>query len=252
MKAQSVNVLLTAVGRRAYLVDFFRDAVRGCGGKVFAANCIKDATGMWAADACSVVPPSADPGYVDALHEVLNSSEETLETKVIALTASWKMPFSEIKAAGNGMKISRTYQRMTTGADSIVRRTDLKEGEELNVGDKVIVSYKIWNEENRSFVRLTANRPANLMPVEQRSGYYGWRPFFYARRLTIPEPNGYRNVLPNATEYWFDVYPEENTTVSEEFYVTQKGTFQTPAVVIESMYAPHYRANDKPAAVTSR
>ena len=70
MKAQSVNVLLTAVGRRAYLVDFFRDAVRGCGGKVFAANCIKDATGMWAADACSVVPPSADPGYVDAVVEL--------------------------------------------------------------------------------------------------------------------------------------------------------------------------------------
>ncbi len=194
----------------------------------------------------------SDPGYVDALHEVLNSSEETLETKVIALTASWKMPFSEIKAAGNGMKISRTYQRMTTGADSIVRRTDLKEGEELNVGDKVIVTYRIWNEENRSFVRLTANRPACLRPAEQRSGYYGWRPFFYTGRLVIPEPNGYRNVKPEATEYWFDVYPEENTTITEEFYVTQKGTFQTPAVVIESMYAPHYRANDKPAAVTSR
>ncbi|MBQ7575126.1 MAG: hypothetical protein IJT26_01175 [Bacteroidales bacterium] len=194
----------------------------------------------------------ADPGYIDALAEVLNSSEETLETKVIALTAGWLKPFSEIKASGNGMRISRTYQRISAGADSVVGKIDLKEGEILNVGDKIVVTYKIWNEENRSFVRLTANRPANLMPVDQRSGYYGWRPFFYARRLTIPEPNGYRNVLPNATEYWFDVYPEENTTVSEEFYVTQKGTFQTPAVVIESMYAPHYRANDKPAAVTSR
>lgn len=194
----------------------------------------------------------ADPGYIDALAEVLNSSEETLETRVLALTASWLKPFSEIKASGNGMRISRMYQRISAGADSVVGKTDLKEGEILNVGDRIVVTYKIWNEENRSFIRLTANRPANLMPVEQRSGYYGWRPFFYARRLAIPEPNGYRNVLPNATEYWFDVYPEENTTVSEEFYVTQKGTFQTPAVVIESMYAPHYRANDKPAAVTSR
>ena len=162
------------------------------------------------------------------------------------------MPFSDIKAAGNGMKISRTYQRMTTGADSIVRKTDLKEGEELNVGDKVLVTYKIWNEENRSFVRLTANRPACLRPAEQRSGYYGWRPFFYTRRLVIPEPNGYRNVRPEATEYWFDVYPEENTTITEEFFVTQKGVFQTPAVVIESLYAPHYRANDKPTTVVAR
>ena len=57
---------------------------------------------------------------------------------------------------------------------------------------------------------------------------------------------------PEATEYWFDVYPEENTTITEEFFVTQKGVFQTPAVVIESLYAPHYRANDKPATVVAR
>ena len=91
-----------------------------------------------------------------------------------------------------------------------------------------------------------------LRPAEQRSGYYGWRPFFYTGRLVIPEPNGYRNVKPEATEYWFDVYPEENTTITEEFFVTQKGVFQTPAVVIESLYAPHYRANDKPATVVAR
>ena len=38
----------------------------------------------------------------------------------------------------------------------------------------------------------------------------------------------------------------------DEFFVTQKGVFQTPAVVIESLYAPHYRANDKPATVVAR
>jgi len=70
VKMQTVNVLLTAVGRRAYLVDFFKEAVRGCGGRVYAANCIKDATGMWAADECAVVPPSADTGYLDAVVEL--------------------------------------------------------------------------------------------------------------------------------------------------------------------------------------
>ena len=51
-------------------------------------------------------------------------------------------------------------------------------------------------------------------------------------------------MLADKTEYWFDSYPEEKTTVTEEFYVTQEGAFQTPAVEIESLYAPHYRAND--------
>ena len=42
----------------------------------------------------------------------------------------------------------------------------------------------------------------------------------------------------------FDSYPEENTVISEAFFVTQAGEFTAPVPVIESLYAPHYRAND--------
>jgi uncharacterized protein YfaS (alpha-2-macroglobulin family) len=33
--------------------------------------------------------------------------------------------------------------------------------------------------------------------------------------------------------------------VTEEFFITQEGSFAAPAVTVESLYAPHYRANDK-------
>ena len=56
-------------------------------------------------------------------------------------------------------------------------------------------------------------------------------------------PSGYRDVKTDRTEYWFDTYPEENTTISEEFFVTQSGSFCAPVLEIESLYAPHYRAN---------
>jgi hypothetical protein len=37
------------------------------------------------------------------------------------------------------------------------------------------------------------------------------------------------------------------------YFVTQEGTLQCPVPVIESLYAPHYRANDdgKPAVVVA-
>lgn len=181
----------------------------------------------------------SDPAYIEALASVLAGSAETLQTKVIALTLSVSRPFRQVKAAGNGFSISREYR-----CDG----KPLREGDLLHVGDKISATYNIWSEENRSFVRLTAPRCAAFRPVEQKSGHYGWM----ARPLSVSgwasfTPQGYRSVLADRTEFWFDSYPEEKTSITEEFFVTQEGCFQAPAVEIESLYAPHYRANDKGA-----
>ena len=177
-----------------------------------------------------------DPAYIQAIGSVLRGTEATLQTKVLALSATTTLPFEQIKAAGNGFTVSRSYTR---------EGQPLKDGDVLHVGDKIVATYRIWNEENRSFVRLTAPRPAALRPVNQLSGRYGW----FARPISITgwvsfSPQGYRSVLADRTEFWFDSYPEENTSFTEEFFVTQEGTFQSPVPVIESLYAPHYRAND--------
>ena len=124
-------------------------------------------------------------------------------------------------------------------------REEISEGTELAVGDKIIAEYRISSDENRSFVRLSAPREASFRPVDQLSRNYGW--WLGVIRLdgsfTIT-PQGYRNVKSDRTEYYFDVYPEDKTVIREEFFVTQEGTFKAPVVTIESLYAPHYRAND--------
>ena len=171
---------------------------------------------------------SDDHAYIEAIATVLDGKEETLQTKVLALSAEAQLPFSEIKAAGNGFTIGRSYTVVRTVEGRSVEE-NLADGQELNVGDRVIAHYKIWNEENRSFVKVNAPRCAAFRPVQQLSGWYR---------------SGYRNVLSDRTEYWFDSYPEENTEITEDFLVTQAGTFQSPVVTVESLYATHYRAND--------
>ena len=161
-----------------------------------------------------------DPAYVDAITAILDGSEAVLNTRVLALSASYEAPFSEIKAAGNGFTIGRKFLR-----DGV----EIQPGDEVAVGDKITARYEIWNGENRSFVKLTAGREASLSPVQQLSG--------------LVSLHGYRHVKASATEYFFDSYPEEKTTVSEEFFVVRAGTFVAPVVTIESLYAPHYRAN---------
>lgn len=153
-----------------------------------------------------------DPGYIEAIGAVLSGPESVLHTKVLALKAEYTLPFDAIRASGNGMSISRSAVP-----------------EVMQIGDRVKLSFDITNEENRSFVKVTIPFGAGLTPVNQLSGYrWGY----------------YRNVLSDRIECWYEVYPEEKTTVSEEFYVTRAGSFQAPVATIECEYAPHYRAND--------
>ena len=167
-----------------------------------------------------------DPAFVDAIDAILNGSAAVLDTRVLALSATYDAPFKDIKAAGNGFTLERKFFRTVTGSAQPV---EIKPGDPVNVGDKITVQYQIWNAENRSFVKLTAGREATLRPVQQLSGLSGW---------TL-----YRNVKAEKTEYFWEVCPEEKLTVSEDFYVTQAGAFTAPVTVIESLYAPHYRAN---------
>lgn len=185
-----------------------------------------------------------DPAFVDAVNSVLSGSADILATKVVSLTKAYTVPFSRIVAAGNGFSIERHFYKKVDGGNGKDGRLEIFPGMKLKVGDRITAEYRIWSQENRSFIRLTAPREAAFRPVDQLSGAYGWRlnPLSVAGAWSIT-PQGYRDVKSDRTEYWFDVYPEEKTTVAEDFYITQEGTFSAPVVTIESLYAPHYRAN---------
>ncbi len=185
-----------------------------------------------------------DPAFVDALNSVLSGSADILATKVVNLTKTYSAPFSKVKAAGNGFTIGRHFYKEARGEDGKTVRLEIFPGMRLSVGDRIIAEYQVWNQENRSFVKLTAPREAAFRPVNQLSGTYGW----WLSPLSVDgvwsiTPQGYRNVKTDRTEYYFDVYPEEKTSVTEDFFITQEGIFTAPAVTIESLYAPHYRAN---------
>ena len=210
-----------------------------------SANEIADGIRLWIMLQKETQRWDSDPAYVEAIGSVLSGPESVLSTSVMALTKTYEKPVAEIVPAGNGFTIERRFYREATSPDGTALREDIAAGDWLRVGDKVICEYKVWSQENRSFVKLTAPREACFRPAEQLSGHYGWsvRPLRVGGSWTV-SPQGYRNVKSDRTEYFFDVYPEEKTSVTETFFVTQEGSFSAPVVTIESLYAPHYRAND--------
>ena len=200
------------------------------------AAAIADGVRLWLMLQKETQKWDSEPEFIDAITAILDGSEAVLNTRVLALSATFEAPFQEIKAAGNGFTVERQFFR-----DGTV----IRPGDPVNVGDKITVKYKIWNAENRSFVKVTAGREASLSPVQQLSGHIGYG-FIVPYRSGFVwgfTPQGYRNVKASATEYFFDSYPEETTTLSEEFFVERAGSFVAPVTVIESLYAPHYRAN---------
>lgn len=180
----------------------------------------------------------SDPATVNAINSILRGGKDLFETKIIVMQKRYVKPFEQIKASGNGFSISRSF--LKCGEDG--KYIELSEGDELRVGDKVKAVYSVQNDENRSFVRISAPRFANLKPVEQMSGLYrSWWTIDYEYFRVLPQ--GYREVRSDRTIWYFDSYPDFKTKVEEEFYVVRPGRFQAPAVEIESLYAPHYRAN---------
>ena len=72
-----MNILINCVGRRNYLVDYFRDALGGTG-KVFTSNSYREASGMCVSDRAFVVPPIVHPEYIDTMLSLCVENEVDL------------------------------------------------------------------------------------------------------------------------------------------------------------------------------
>ncbi len=198
--------------------------------------------------------------FTSVINSVSKGSSELLETSVISLSKTYEKPFKEIKASGNGFSIKRQFlveelvPSTVKGQEGtmVPQLRELRTGETLSVGQKIIVRCSISSDENRSLVHIRTPYNACLRPVRQLSGNFGyalerWRinAATGGAKVWWITPQGYREVHEASLDYWFDVYPEQNTTVEDEFRITQSGVFTAPVCEIESLYAPHYRANSE-------
>ena len=163
------------------------------------------------------------------MHALVSSKAKDLKLGAVYYTYTTKL--DRVKASANELKVTRTFVRAATGEA-------LREGEALRVGDEIIATYAIHNTENRSFVQMRAMRPACFYPRDERS-YFSWYGF-------------YREVKPSETNYYWELLPEEHTTVQERFYVQQEGRFSSGLVEIECLYAKEYRGHTDAVTLTTK
>ncbi|MGG0459570.1 ATP-grasp domain-containing protein [Bacillus mycoides] len=95
-----MNILLTSAGRRNYLVKYFRDILKGIGGKVYCTDASTNAPIIQEADKTFIVPRVENPAYFDALLKICKDYEVkiifSLNDLEIPLLAKQRERFLEI------------------------------------------------------------------------------------------------------------------------------------------------------------
>ncbi len=93
-----MNILLSSVGRRSYLVKYFKKVLDGRG-QVIATNTIADTTGMLAADKAIVVPCANSPEFIDNLLHICKENNVRLLCSLHDWEAIYIAPHKNLFAA---------------------------------------------------------------------------------------------------------------------------------------------------------
>lgn len=67
-----MNILITSVGKRNYIVDYFKSALNG-NGNVVVSNSIADTSGMYTGDIAYITPPIVSKEYIPFLLDICKS-----------------------------------------------------------------------------------------------------------------------------------------------------------------------------------
>lgn len=166
-------------------------------------------------------------------------------------TASWgawqrimKSPIDELEPSGDSkLKVTRSIEvrRVVSGKEvwSPVTRA-----ESLNVGDKVRVTLKFYNDEALSFVRLRDFRTAAAEPDDKLSGYRGWW-FWRWTDANISTPCHYLSISDDKTEFFIDYLYEGWHSVSYTATITHNGDFAGGYADAQCMYATEIMAHSE-------
>lgn len=65
-----MNLLLTSVGRRVKIVEYFKESLMSISGKVIAVDCDRNAPALYYADEFAIVPRIDDPDYLNKLIDI--------------------------------------------------------------------------------------------------------------------------------------------------------------------------------------
>ena len=132
-----------------------------------------------------------------------------------------------IESMEMGISIKKSY--LLIGADG--KASELRENSHVKVGDRVRVQLLVSCDRHLEYLELKEGRPAGFEPVSSASG---WR---WNDGLRY-----YAAVTNTAMHIYIDRMDKGKYVISYDLFATQAGNFGTGLSVMQSLYAPEFRA----------
>lgn len=79
---ENINILITSVGRRTRLLEYFREELKGIG-NLIAADCSSLAPALYIADKHYIVPPIVNSNYINVIKEICKEERITAVLSLI-------------------------------------------------------------------------------------------------------------------------------------------------------------------------
>jgi uncharacterized protein YfaS (alpha-2-macroglobulin family) len=115
---------------------------------------------------------------------------------------------------------------------------ELKEGDELHIGDKTIVRIILRSDRDMEFLHLKDMRAACMEPINVISGYKWQGGLGY-----------YESTRDAATHFFFDRVPRGTYVFEYPMFVSHTGRFSNGISSIQCMYAPEFSCHSEGVSV---
>ncbi|MCE5228866.1 hypothetical protein LLG95_04625 [bacterium] len=157
----------------------------------------------------------------------------------VLYASAWLTYFTreeKIKPAGNEVFAERRYFRteMKPTPSGVYKpvRTELKEGDVLNSGDRVEVELSLEAKNNYEYIVIEDMKAAGMEPVQLQSGGVGGQGIW-----------GHQELRDEKTAFFVDNMPQGKHTLKYELRAEIPGTFHALPCLVHAMYVPEIRAN---------
>ncbi len=124
------------------------------------------------------------------------------------------------------------YKKITTDrGDKLI---PIKEGDQINIGDEIVVRLEIRTDRDMEYVHLKDMRASGFEPVDVISQYKRQSGIAY-----------YQTTKDASTNFFFDYLPKGTYVIEYSLRATVAGNFSNGISTLQCMYAPEFASHSK-------